>query len=151
MKEKINWADVVIHVLLTLFILSIILTFWHMLVLSFSPGYVATKGGLHMWPEDSTLDNYTKVLGSKYIWLGYKNTIMRTVVGTTLSLFITAMGAYALSKAYFPHRSFWTLLIVFTMFFSGGLIPNYLLIKNLGLLDRFASMILPGLVSAYNL
>ena len=151
MREKVTWADVLIHVILTLFILSIILTFVHMLVLSFSPGYVATKGGLHLWPEDPTLDNYTKVLGSKYIWLGYKNTIMRTIVGTSLSLFITAMGAYALSKAYFPHRSFWTLLIVFTMFFSGGLIPNYLLIKNLGLLDRFASMILPGLVSAYNL
>ena len=61
------------------------------------------------------------------------------------------MGAYVLSKRFFPHRTFWTLFIVFTMFFSGGLIPNYLLVKNLGLLNTYASMILPGFISAYNM
>lgn len=151
MKEKIGIGDVIIHAILTLFVISIIFTFWHMLVLSFSPGYVATKSGLHLWITDFTLDNYKKVLESRYIWLGYKNTILRTVIGTAASLFFTALGAYALSKPFFPHRSFWTLLIVFTMFFSGGLIPNYLLIRDLGLLDTFVVQILPGLVSAYNL
>lgn len=151
MKEKVGIGDVIIHAILTLFVISIIFTFWHMLVLSFSPGYVATKSGLHLWITDFTLDNYKKVLESRYIWLGYKNTILRTVIGTAASLFFTALGAYALSKPFFPHRSFWTLLIVFTMFFSGGLIPNYLLIRDLGLLDTFAVQILPGLVSAYNL
>ncbi len=151
MKEKVSVGDVIIHVILVLFGLSIILAFVHMLVLSFSPGYIATKGGLHLWPTDFTLDNYKKVMESRYIWLGYKNTLLRTVVGTAASLFVTALGAYALSKPYFPHRSIWTLLIVFTMFFSGGLIPNYLLIRDLGLLDNFFVQILPGLVSAYNL
>lgn len=151
MKEKVGIGDVIIHAILTLFVVSIIFTFWHMLVLSFSPGYVATKSGLHLWITDFTLDNYKKVLESRYIWLGYKNTILRTVIGTAASLFFTALGAYALSKPFFPHRSFWTLLIVFTMFFSGGLIPNYLLIRDLGLLDKFMVQILPGLVSAYNL
>lgn len=151
MKEKVGIGDVIIHAILTLFVISIIFTFWHMLVLSFSPGYVATKSGLHLWITDFTLDNYKKVLESRYIWLGYKNTILRTVIGTAASLFFTALGAYALSKPFFPHRSFWTLLIVFTMFFSGGLIPNYLLIRDLGLLDKFMVQILPGLVSAYNL
>jgi putative aldouronate transport system permease protein len=61
------------------------------------------------------------------------------------------MGAYALSKKYFPHRTFWTFIIVFTMFFSGGLIPTYLLVKDLGLINRYAAMILPSLVSAFNL
>ena len=151
MKEKVSVGDVIIHVILVLFGLSIILAFVHMLVLSFSPGYIATKGGLHLWPTDFTLDNYKKVMESRYIWLGYKNALLRTVVGTAASLFVTALGAYALSKPYFPHRSIWTLLIVFTMFFSGGLIPNYLLIRDLGLLDNFFVQILPGLVSAYNL
>lgn len=151
MKEKIGIGDIIINVILTLFIASIIFTFWHMLVLSFSPGYIATKSGLHMWFEDFTLDNYKKVLESRFIWLGYRNTILRTVVGTTASLLFTALGAYALSKPFFPHRSFWTLLIVFTMFFGGGLIPNYLLMRDLGLLDNFFVQILPGLVSAYNL
>ena len=61
------------------------------------------------------------------------------------------MGAYVLSKRYFPHRTFWTLFIVFTMFFSGGLIPTYLVVKNLGLLNTYSSMILPGFISAYNM
>jgi putative aldouronate transport system permease protein len=112
---------------------------------------VATKGGIHLLPVSPTIDNYRKVLESKYIWRGYQNTLIRTVVGTVLQLFITAMGAYVLSKKFYPHRSFWTFLIVFTMFFSGGLIPTYILIVNLGLMDTYAVMILPGLVSAYNL
>lgn len=150
MKEKVSIGDIIINVILGLFCLSIVLAFYNMLVLSFSPGYVATKGGLHLWPPEFVWDNYAKVFDSRYIWLGYENTILRTVVGTICTLFVTSMGAYALSKKYFPHRSFWTLLIVFTMFFSGGLIPNYLLVKDLGLLETFASLILPGLVSAYN-
>ena len=68
-----------------------------------------------------------------------------------LQLFFTSMGAYVLSKKFFPHRTFWTLFFVFTMFFSGGLIPNYLLVKELGLLNTYTSMILPGLISAYNM
>lgn len=151
MKEKVSVGDIIIHVVLALFCITILYAFWQMLILSFSPGYVATKSGLHLWSPEFTLDNYLKVFKSRYIWLGYKNTIMRTVVGTAASLLFTAFGAYALSKPYFPHRTFWTLLIVFTMFFSGGLIPNYMLMKSLGLLDNFAVQILPGLVSAYNL
>jgi putative aldouronate transport system permease protein len=72
-------------------------------------------------------------------------------VGTSVKLVFTAMGAYVLSKPYFPHRNMWTFFIVFTMFFSGGLIPSYLLNKNLGLMNNFLVLILPGLVSAYNL
>ena len=151
MREKVSIGDIIIHAILTVFGITIIYAFWHMLVLSFSPGYVATQGGLHLWTPEFTLDNYAKVFESRYIWLGYKNTLLRTVVGTSASLLFTAFGAYALSKPYFPHRTFWTLLIVFTMFFGGGLIPNYLLIKNLGLLDNFFVQVLPGLVSAYNL
>lgn len=140
-----------IYVLLGVFSLSIVFAFEHLLSISFSPSYVATKGGLHLLPVDPTLDNYRKVLESKYIWMGYKNTLIRTIVGTSLQLMITAMGAYALSKRFFPHRSIWTFMIVFTMFFSGGLIPTYILIVNLGLMNTYAAMILPGLVSAFNL
>lgn len=141
----------VIYVLLGLFALTIVIAFWHLLNLSLSPSYIATKGGLLLYPKDLTWDNYAKVIGNRYIWIGYKNTLIRTVIGTTLQLFFTAMGAYCLSKKFFPNRTFWTLVIVFTMFFSGGLIPNYLLVQKLGLMNTYAAMILPGFISAYNL
>lgn len=123
----------------------------HMFSLSLSPSYVATQGGLHLIPKDVTLDNYKAVLENRYLWNSYKNTILRTLVGTVVQLFFTAMSAYAISKPYFPHRSFWTLYVVFTMFFSGGMIPSYLLIKSLHLFDTFAVLILPGLIGAYNM
>ena len=141
----------VIYVLLGLFALTIVIAFWHLLNLSLSPSYIATKGGLLLYPKDLTWDNYAKVIGNRYIWIGYKNTLIRTVIGTMLQLFFTAMGAYCLSKKFFPNRTFWTLVIVFTRFFSGGLIPNYLLVQKLGLMNTYAAMILPGFVSAYNL
>jgi putative aldouronate transport system permease protein len=79
------------------------------------------------------------------------NTVIRTVLGTALSLTFTIFAAYALSKRYFPHRTFWTAFIVFTMFFSGGLIPSYLLVKSLGLINSMWALVLPGLISAFSL
>jgi len=94
---------------------------------------------------------YAAVFKNSYIWSGFRNTILRTVIGTVLSVLVTTCGAYALSKPWFPNRRFWTGFIVFTMFFSGGLIPSYLVMKGLGLYNSFWAMILPGLCSAYNL
>ncbi len=150
-KEKFSLGDIVIYTLLGVFCLSIIFAFMHLATISFSPNAVAVKGGLLLVPRKITFDNYIKVFKNRYIWIGYKNTLIRTSIGTVLQLLFTALGAYVLSKKYYPHRSFWTLLIVFTMFFSGGLIPTFLLVKSLGLYDTYASMILPGLISAYNL
>ena len=151
MKEKFTLGDVIIYLLLAILCFTIVFSFVHLFNLSLSPNYVATKGGLLLYPKDLTWDNYSKVFKNHYIWQGYKNTLIRTLLGTALQLVFTALGAYVLSKKYFPHRSFWTLVIVFTMFFSGGLIPTFLVVKRLGLMDTYASMILPGLVSAYNL
>ncbi len=150
-QNKFTVGKALIYLVLILLCGSIVICFWHLLNLSLSPSYIATKGGLLLYPKDATLDNYARVIDNPYIWLGYKNTIIRTVIGTVLQLFFTAMGAYVLSKKFFPHRTFWTVFIVFTMFFSGGLIPGYLLVKELGMIDSYASMILPGLISAYNM
>ncbi len=150
-QKRFTPGKALIYLLLILLCATIVVAFWHLLNLSLSPSYIATKGGLLLYPKDATLDNYAKVIGNRYIWMGYKNTIIRTIVGTVLQLFFTAMGAYVLSKKFFPHRTFWTVFIVFTMFFSGGLIPSYLLVKELGMIDSYASMILPGLISAYNM
>ncbi len=150
-REKFTFWDALIYLALGLFCLSIVIAFVHLLSLSLSPSYIATRGGLLLLPRDVTMDNYAKVITNKYIWQGYRNTILRTVAGTGVQLLFTAMGAYVLSKRYFPHRTIWTFFIVFTMFFSGGLIPTFLVVKSLGLLDTFTVMILPGLVSDYNL
>ena len=151
MRERFGIGDIIVYAVLAVFCLTILVPFIHLLNISFSPSHVATRGNLLIIPRETTLDNYIKVFTSKWIWMGYKNTIIRTVIGTLAQLIVTAAGAYALSKKFFPHRSFWTFIIVFTMFFSGGLIPTYLLVKDLGLINTYASMILPGLVSAFNL
>lgn len=151
LKKKFQLADYIIYIAVALLGVSILVPFINMFSISMSPSYIATKGGLHLWPKDITTDNYYRVFTNIYIWKGYKNTLIRTVIGTPLSLLVTAFGAYPLAKRFFPHRSIWTFMIVFTMFFSGGLIPGYLLIKNLGLMDRYAAMIIPGLTGAFNI
>jgi len=153
LKNKFTIFDVICYVFLGLLSLTILLPFIHLLTLSFSPSYVATTPGLHLIPNpaDITFDNYAKVFTSKFIWIGYKNTLIRTVFGTAIQLLFTAFGAYVLSKKFFPHRTFWTFIIVFTMFFGGGLIPTYILVKQLDLINRYAALILPNLISAFNL
>ena len=150
-QKRFTFGNALIYLILTMLCATIVVAFWHLLNLSLSPSHIATKGGLLLYPKELTWDNYARVVGNRYIWMGYKNTLIRTVIGTVLQLFFTAMGAYVLSKRFFPHRTFWTFFIIFTMFFSGGLIPNYLLVKDLGLLNTYSSMILPGLISAYNM
>jgi len=150
-KRKVTLFDIINGAFLIAFCLTIIIPFMHLLAISLSPSEIATMGGLHLLPKKMTFSNYKIVVRNPYIWSGYRATLLRTIAGTVLSLFVTSMGAYAMSKPYFPQRGFWTFIVVFTMFFSGGAIPGYLLIKDLGLMDSLWALILPGLVSAYNL
>lgn len=101
-------------------------------------------------PLGFTLDNYKDVYANKDIWLGYRNTIFYAVLYTVVSIALTIMAAYPLSKSDFYGRRFFTIFIVFTMFFSGGLIPSYLVNKKLGLVNSIWALILPGAISTYN-
>lgn len=125
--------------------------FVHMLSISFSSPAESLRLGIHLYPKQVSLYAWERVLGKTDIWIGFGNTVFRTVVGTVCSVLFMSMGAYPLSRRYLPHRNVFTLLIVFTMFFGGGLIPTYFLIKNLGLLDTRAVYILPGLVSTFSM
>ncbi len=109
-----------------------------------------TLGGFSLLPRQFTFENYAKVLRNPAIGTGYLNTILRTILGTSLSLLATLCLAWPLSKKTFPLRDLWTGLIVFTMFFSGGMIPTYLLVRQLGLIDTVWALVLPELVTAYN-
>jgi putative aldouronate transport system permease protein len=132
------------------FSLTILLPFIHLLSISFSPPGEAARWGLKLLPAHPTLSGYRKVFISESIWRGYMVTTLRTVVGTAFSLILTALGGYVLSKRYIPHRVFWTSIIVFTMFFDGGLIPKFLLVRSLGLIDSFWALILPNAIKAFH-
>ena len=139
------------YAFLALFMLAIILPFVHIVSISLSPAGETGRYGLRLWPSELTFANYAEVITNPFIQTGYLNTIYRTVLGTAMCLTATTFGGYVLSKRYYPHRTFWTLLVVFTMFFNGGLIPTYLVVRGVGLLDNRMSLILPQLVAAFNL
>ncbi|GAA3402741.1 carbohydrate ABC transporter permease [Paenibacillus hodogayensis] len=125
--------------------------FIHVLSVSFSSYEESLRPGIHLYPRGFSLDAYKRTFASGDIFIAFGNSIFRTVVGTVLSVFAMALGAYPLSKKYLPHRTFYTMFFVFTMFFSGGIIPSYLLIKSLGLMDSRWVLILPTLFSTFTM
>ena len=141
--------DVINTTLLILICLITLYPFYYLLITSFMPGDVPMTR-LHLYPPKVTLDNYAKVLSDSDIWSGYKNTIARTIVGTVISVILTVATAYPLSKPRLVHRKLFTSFVVITMFVSGGTIPSYLLVKNLGLFNTIWALVLPGAISAYN-
>ncbi len=102
-------------------------------------------------PLGFSIDGYRIVLNNVNTWIGYGNTIFYVVAGTAINMFMTTLGAYALSRKNFMLRKFFTIMIVFTMYFSGGIIPNFLLVKNLGLLDTRWAVIIPTAIGTWNL
>ncbi|GIP31096.1 carbohydrate ABC transporter permease [Paenibacillus sp. J2TS4] len=138
-------------ILLSLFGFTAVYPFIDVLVVSFSTPAAANVYGLKLWPKEFSVEAYKAVFDNRMIWVGYYNTIFRTVLGTFLNVIFTVLCAYPLAKKYLPNRNLFTLFIVFTMFFSGGLIPNYLLVKELGLLDNRMVLILPGLIAAFSM
>ncbi|MGI6226893.1 MAG: carbohydrate ABC transporter permease [Peptococcales bacterium] len=135
-----------------MFLLAIIMIypFWELLILSVSPAAEASRIGLKIIPRGFTLGAYKQLFGSKLIGYGYYNTIMRTVIGTSLSVLLCFTMAYPLSKKSLPLRKTITILLLIPMFFSGGLVPNFLLVNSLGLYDTLWALILPLLISSYH-
>lgn len=110
-----------------------------------------SSGKMWLFPKGVTWEGYKLILQNDLIWKGYLNTILYTVLGTMVNLLFTIPAAYALSRKDLAGRNLFMGLFVFTMFFSGGLIPSYLLIKNLGMIDTIWAMIIPGACSVWNL
>jgi putative aldouronate transport system permease protein len=136
---------------LILITLSVIYPLVYVLSASVSnPEYVVT-GRMWLFPVDFTWDGYDKVFHNRDILTGYGNTILYTLVGTAINLVMTVLAAYPLSRRDFAGRGIITALIVFTMFFSGGLIPTYLLIKKLHMINTMWALVVPGAVSVWNI
>lgn len=124
--------------------------FWYTLTLSFSAPQEANQLSLHLFPKDPTLQAYVKIFSQHEVYVSYRNTIVRTVLGVLLAVMLTTLTAYPLSKRTFPHRKIFMFLLVFSMLFSGGTIPAYLLVKNLHMIDTLWALVLPGAVGAMN-
>ncbi|TDQ37190.1 carbohydrate ABC transporter permease [Aureibacillus halotolerans] len=129
---------------------STLYPFLYLLSMSLSPSTVSFAQ-IRIIPEALTLENYQQVLGYDYVIRGFINSLIRTILGTILMVAFTVAAAFVLAKKQFPHRRFWTMFIVMTMFFSGGLIPSYLLVKDLHLMNTVWALVLPGLVNAFQL
>ena len=151
MRKKYNVFDCVIIVVLVLLSLIMLYPFWHELMYSFSDPVEAATGGMFLWPRGFNLKSYWSVLRNKSVWTGFRVSIIVTLIGTVSGVLFSAMLAYPLSKKEMPGRNLLVSMIFFTMLFSGGMIPNYLLIKELNLIDRYGALILPGLLSAWNI
>lgn len=137
--------------LLSLFALSCILPLVHLLAISLSDQAAIASGGVSFWPSGWTTTAYEKLASGTNIFRAAWNSLEIMVVGTALNLVFTVMCAYPLSRSFMYGRRFFTLAIVFTMLFSGGMIPGFLLVKSLGLVNTYGALWLPGLVSVYNM
>lgn len=117
---------------------------------SFSSGNALMSGRVRIFPVEFSLDGYKTVLSYGPIWTGYVNSVIYTAVGTVIGVALTLLAAYPLSRKDLRGRKIWSGIFLFTMLFSGGMIPSYLLIQNLSLMDTIWAIVLPGSVSAYN-
>ncbi|MDP4152383.1 MAG: carbohydrate ABC transporter permease [Bacillota bacterium] len=154
-KIKNTKDDVVftaVTVTLSIIILACVLyPLLYVLGASFSSPISVVKGKFWLIPIDPTIQAYINVFKNKTIITGYTNTILYTTVGTLINIVMTTACAYPLSKKDFYGRNFFTILFTITMFFSGGMIPSFLLIKDLHMYNTFASMVLPGAISVWNM
>lgn len=141
----------VLIVLITLLCIVAIYPFLHIASVSLSSPSEASRFGFHLYPREIDLFAWNQVLSQHKIWTGFGNSVFRTVVGTALTLIAMSLCAYPLSRKYLPHRGFYTMVILFTMFFGGGIIPTYILMKYLHLMDSRWVYILPGLVPTFSM
>lgn len=143
--------DITNYIILGLFMLACAYPIWYVLIASISNPYLVNGGQIIFWPKGITWDGYKAVFQQPDVLIGYRNTIFYTTFGTLFSLFVTLMAAYALSRKDFVGRKAITIFCTFTMFFSGGMIPGYLVVQKLGLINTPLCLIILGAVGAYNM
>src|SRR5690625_3302900 len=143
--------DIVNIIFLTIVMIVTLYPFLNVLAISLNESTDTVRGGIYLWPREWTFDNYMEIAKYDNLVTGFINSVLRTVIGTVVGVFSSAMVAYTLSRSDFQGRKFVSTFIVLTMYFSGGLIPGYMLIRDLGLMNSFWVYILPGIVNAFNI
>ncbi len=143
--------DIINTLLLVLIFVIILYPMYYVLIASFSDPDKVLTGKIFLLPKGFQLESYKTVFSNSEVMNGYLHTIMYATVGTLINLFVTLTAGYALSRDDLRGRKPITLFFIFTMFFSGGTVPTYMLVKNLGLLNTFWAMVLPNAMSVWNL
>jgi len=143
--------DIVLYSICAVLLLLVLYPLWFIVIASFSDPSAVAGGHVWLWPVGFTLDGYDELFRQAEVWTGYRNTIVYTVLGTIFGLMVNIPAAYALSRKDLWGRRGLMGLYVFTMFFSGGMIPIFLTVQEMGLYNNFWVMIIPFAVSAYNI
>jgi putative aldouronate transport system permease protein len=146
-----KWFYAFNYVILSIIGLSCLLPLVHLFALSLSNNAAIVSGNVTLWPIGWNIESYDKLFFGTRILSGFQNSLVITIIGTVLNMIFTICCAYPLSRKFMYGRKFFTLAIIFTMLFSGGLIPSYLVVKSLGLIDTYGALWLPALVSVYNM
>jgi putative aldouronate transport system permease protein len=143
--------DIVVLILSFVLLFIVAYPLWFVIIASFSNAQETNLGKVWLWPKGFNVLGYERVLSDNRVWLGYRNTIFYTVLGTFISLSLILPAAYALSRKDLKGRNIFMMYFVVTMFFSGGLIPTYLTVRNFGLLNTFWVLVVPFAVSVYHI
>ncbi|WP_309122242.1 carbohydrate ABC transporter permease [Paenibacillus sp.] len=146
-----RWFDAANYCILTLLLAAVLYPLYFVVIASVSDPDLVNAGRVWLYPREMTLEGYERIFGDDAVWYGYRNSLLYTVVGTAINVTLTLTGGYALSRRDLPGRTVFTFAIVFTMFFGGGLIPTYLLVKELGMVNTMWAMVVPNAVSAFNI
>jgi putative aldouronate transport system permease protein len=142
--------NTVVNTISLVTIAIVIYPLFFVFIASFSDPDLVLRGKVLLIPKGLTLEPYRMVMENQKIWLGYRNTIIYTLLGTTINVVMTIMLAYPLSRRDLPFRRPLTLFIVFTMYFNGGMIPTYLLVRDIGIYDSIWAIVIPAAITTYN-
>ena len=149
-RKKISLSNALIVLILLTFAIICVLPFWYVLISSISDPQLIQVGEVRLFPKGFSLQSYKIVLSEAKFFRGLMVTVTRTVVGTTLGLIVQTMSAYVLAYKYFQGRKFFKKMFIFTILFNGGIIPTYLVMQKLHLLDTIWALILPMVLNPWN-
>ncbi|MET3941849.1 putative aldouronate transport system permease protein [Paenibacillus sp. PvP094] len=150
-RSRMTVAEAIMYAFAILFLIAIMYPIYFIVIASFSDPSSVANGQVWVFPKGFTLEGYKELLRHESIWIGYRNTILYTVVGTLIGLVVNISAAYALSRKDLVGRKFFSLFFIFTMFFSGGLIPTFLTIRDFHLYNTFLVMVLPFSVVVFDM
>lgn len=142
--------DFINYIILGVVLLTVLYPLYFIIIASISDPVYVQAGKVLFWPKKINIDGYKEILKNRQVWIGYGNTFFYSILGVAASVTLTMLTAYPLSRKNFKLRGVVMAFLMFTMYFNGGLIPTYMLIKNLGLLDTRAVIILIGMINVFN-
>lgn len=152
MKKQLKLSDIIIYALLILSGLICLVPIWNTIAISFSDKTSAALGLVRLWPVNFTLASYNNMMEETQFWTSFMVSIKRVLIGVSINMVVTILMAYPLSKSthQFRSKNIYMWIVVFTMLFNGGLVPTFMVVNNLHMMDTFWALVLPGAVPVFN-